>query len=112
MALPMQDRNFQQDQNQIKTPKPLTEGNRYAYIVSAVAALGGLLFGYDTGVISGALLYLQPAFKLNSTTSEIAVSVVLIGAILGAMAGGRMADALGRKKSLISWESFLLAALS
>lgn len=101
MALPMQDRNFQQDQNQLKTPRTLTEGNRYAYIVSAVAALGGLLFGYDTGVISGALLYLQPAFKLNSTTSEIAVSVVLIGAIIGAAAGGKMADALGRKKSLI-----------
>lgn len=101
MALPMQDHNFQQDQNQFKTPRTLTVGNRYAYIVSAVAALGGLLFGYDTGVISGALLYLEPAFKLNSTTSEIAVSVVLIGAIIGAAAGGRMADALGRKKSLI-----------
>ncbi|HEX6778911.1 MAG TPA: sugar porter family MFS transporter [Ktedonobacterales bacterium] len=101
MALPMQDHNFQQDQNQFKTPRTLTVGNRYAYIVSAVAALGGLLFGYDTGVISGALLYLEPTFKLNSTTSEIAVSVVLIGAIIGAAAGGRMADALGRKKSLI-----------
>jgi SP family galactose:H+ symporter-like MFS transporter len=100
MALPMQDHNFQQE-FQAKTPKPLTTGHRYAYIVSAVAALGGLLFGYDTGVISGALLFLQPAFHLNSTTSEIAVSAVLIGAILGAAAGGRMADALGRKKSLI-----------
>jgi sugar porter (SP) family MFS transporter len=99
MALPMQDQNFQQEQ--IKTPKTLTRGRRYAYIVSAVAALGGLLFGYDTGVISGALLYLNPAFHLTSTTSEIAVSVVLIGAILGAAAGGRMADTLGRKKSLI-----------
>ncbi|HEU5198025.1 MAG TPA: sugar porter family MFS transporter [Ktedonobacterales bacterium] len=99
MALPMQDQNFQQDQ--IRTPKTLTRGRRYAYIVSAVAALGGLLFGYDTGVISGALLYLNPAFHLSSTTSEIAVSVVLIGAILGAAAGGRMADTLGRKKSLI-----------
>ncbi len=99
MALPMQDHNFQQEQ--IKTPKTLTRGRRYAYIVSAVAALGGLLFGYDTGVISGALLYLNPAFHLTPTTSEIAVSVVLIGAILGAAAGGRMADTLGRKKSLI-----------
>jgi SP family galactose:H+ symporter-like MFS transporter len=99
MALPMEDHNFQQDQ--IKTPSTLTRGRRYAYIVSAVAALGGLLFGYDTGVISGALLYLNPAFHLTPTTSEIAVSVVLIGAILGAAAGGRMADRLGRKKSLI-----------
>jgi sugar porter (SP) family MFS transporter len=100
MALPMQDRNLQQEPRP-RTPEQLTRGNRYAYIVAAVAALGGLLFGYDTGVISGALLYLQPAFGLNSTTSEIAVSAVLIGAILGAASGGRLADGIGRKKALI-----------
>ncbi len=101
MALPMQDRNLEQESRQKRTPEQLTRGNRYAYIVAAVAALGGLLFGYDTGVISGALLYLQPAFNLNSTTSEIAVSAVLIGAIIGAAVGGRLADGLGRKKALI-----------
>lgn len=66
-----------------------------------MAALGGLLFGYDTGVISGALLFLTPAFHLTSTTAEIAVSAVLIGAILGAVVGGKLADAVGRKKALI-----------
>jgi len=101
MALPMQDQNLQQESRPKRTPEQLTRGNRYAYIVAAVAALGGLLFGYDTGVISGALLYLQPAFNLNSTTSEIAVSAVLVGAIIGAAAGGRLADGLGRKKALI-----------
>ncbi|MEO7002814.1 MAG: MFS transporter, partial [Ktedonobacterales bacterium] len=73
----------------------------YTYIVAAVAALGGLLFGYDTGVISGAELFLVKDFKLTSTSEEIAVSAVLIGAIIGAIFGGKMADWLGRRLSLI-----------
>ncbi len=96
MAVPMQDSNLQQ----VRTPEQI-RGNRYAIIVALVAAMGGLLFGYDTGVISGALLYLAPAFHLTSTSSEIAVSAVLIGAIIGAAIGSRLADGIGRKKALI-----------
>jgi len=71
------------------------------YFVAIVAAIGGLLFGYDTGVISGALLFLKVSFALNDTTQEIAVSVVLVGAIIGALGAGRVNDALGRKITLL-----------
>src|SRR5581483_807749 len=73
----------------------------YIYLVGFIAALGGLLFGYDTGVISGAQGFLKTQFHLTSTTQEIAVSAVLIGTILGAAVGGKMADWLGRKKTLM-----------
>jgi SP family galactose:H+ symporter-like MFS transporter len=73
----------------------------YVYVVGAIAALGGLLFGYDTGVISGAQGFLKTSFHLNSTTQEIAVSSVLIGTIIGAACGGKLADWLGRKLTLI-----------
>jgi SP family galactose:H+ symporter-like MFS transporter len=71
------------------------------YFVAIVAAIGGLLFGYDTGVISGALLFLKVSFSLNDTTQEIAVSVALVGAIIGALSAGRVNDALGRKVTLL-----------
>jgi sugar porter (SP) family MFS transporter len=71
------------------------------YFVAVVAAIGGLLFGYDTGVISGALLFLKGSFALTDTTQEIAVSVVLAGAIIGALGAGRVNDALGRKITLL-----------
>jgi sugar porter (SP) family MFS transporter len=71
------------------------------YFVAVVAAMGGLLFGYDTGVISGALLFLKGNFALTDTTQEIAVSVVLAGAIIGALGAGRVNDAFGRKITLL-----------
>ncbi|HEY7124318.1 MAG TPA: sugar porter family MFS transporter [Ktedonobacterales bacterium] len=73
----------------------------YIYLIGGVGALGGLLFGYDTGVISGAQGLLQQSFHLTPTTQEIAVSSVLIGTIIGAAIGGKLADWLGRKKALI-----------
>lgn len=71
------------------------------YGIAAIAALGGLLFGYDTGVISGAELFLKKDFALTSVTEELAVSAILIGAIIGAAFGGKLSDAIGRKKTLI-----------
>ncbi|GAC1507744.1 MAG: sugar porter family MFS transporter [Chloroflexota bacterium] len=73
----------------------------YVYLVSSVAALAGLLFGYDTGVISGAELYLVKAFKLSAFTEELTIASVLFGAVLGAAVAGKMADAFSRKYSLI-----------
>jgi SP family galactose:H+ symporter-like MFS transporter len=60
----------------------------FVYYAVAIAALGGLLFGYDTGVISGAILFLKIRFHLSPTMEEIAVSAVLVGAICGASLGG------------------------
>jgi sugar porter (SP) family MFS transporter len=67
---------------------------------SAIAALGGLLFGYDTGVVSAALLYIAPAFDLSTTMKQVVVSSLLIGAIVGVLVGGPIADRVGRKPTL------------
>jgi MFS transporter, SP family, galactose:H+ symporter len=71
-------------------------------VATAIAAVGGILFGFDTGVISGAILYITQDWSLNSAEESIATSAVLIGAILGAILGGFVADRLGRKRSIIA----------
>jgi MFS family permease len=72
------------------------------YVVAAIAAVGGLLFGYDTGVISGALLFIKQDFHLSAFLQEVVVSAVLLGATLGAISGGRLADTVGRRRLLIA----------
>lgn len=64
-------------------------------------ALGGLLFGYDTGVISGAILFIQKQLHLGSWQQGFVVSAVLLGAILGAAIIGPSSDKYGRKKLLL-----------
>lgn len=76
-------------------------GSRFLYVVAGIAALGGVLFGYDTGVISGAILFITQDFHLTSTMKEVVTSFVLVGAVVGAAAGGAMADRLGRRLSII-----------
>src|SRR5690348_4729112 len=78
-----------------------SQGRAPLYLAVGIAALGGLLFGYDTGVISGAILYLRDSFQLNSTTQEIAVSAVLVGAIIGALIASHLSDSFGRRITLI-----------
>lgn len=77
------------------------EHTGFVTMVSAISALAGLLFGYDTGVISGAILFVQQDFQLTTFQQEIVVSAVLVGAFLGAMFGGFLADRFGRRKTLI-----------
>jgi MFS transporter, SP family, major inositol transporter len=94
-----------------------TEGSgaRRGYLVklTVISTLGGLLFGYDTGVISGALLYMQEDLNLTPTTEAWVVSSLLFpGAAVGALVGGKLADALGRRGSLfVCGVLFLVGAL-
>jgi SP family galactose:H+ symporter-like MFS transporter len=74
---------------------------RFVYLAAAFAGLGGLLFGYDTGVISGAELFFKNDFSLTVFALEVIVSGVLAGAALGALLGGRLADIFGRRTLLI-----------
>ncbi len=77
------------------------QGERFVRIAVIIASLGGMLFGYDTGVISGALLFIREAFNLSTTMQELVVSAVLIGAVIGAIAGGILADRFGRRRMIV-----------
>ena len=76
-------------------------GTRFVYVAASFAALGGLLFGYDTGVISGALIFIKREFGLTTAAEEVVVSGVLLGATIGAIFGGKAADLFGRRRVLL-----------
>ncbi|HXH47748.1 MAG TPA: sugar porter family MFS transporter [Terriglobia bacterium] len=81
---------------------PFGLGKRgYALMVAIAAALGGLLFGYDTSVISGAILFVRQQFQLTPVETEVAVSIVLAGAAIGAGFAGSFGDRYGRRPVLI-----------
>src|SRR5262249_47048767 len=85
----------------------------YVGLVAAVAAVGGVLFGYDTGVISGAILYVPRDFALGPTAVGVVRGIVALGALVGAMGAGGMADGLGRRMTNISaGVLFVLASLA
>lgn len=69
--------------------------------ITVVAALGGLLFGYDTGVIAGSQLYFTKYFNFTAVEQGWAVSSALYGCLMGALAGGYLANAISRKYTLI-----------
>ncbi len=73
----------------------------FVTLVSIVAAIGGLLFGYDTAVISGAIGFMQQKFNLDSVMTGWAVSCLMIGAIIGAGFAGALSDRFGRRRMLI-----------
>lgn len=74
----------------------------WLYIIAIIASLGGLLSGYDTGVISGALLFINETWILPDTLQGFLVSSVLIGAVIGAATNGILADIFGRKKIIMA----------
>lgn len=81
----------------------------YVLLVASVAALGGLLFGYDTGVISGAILFISRDFSLGTRLQEFTISVVLIGCVIGSALTGAIADRIGRRLTLLLAGAIFLA---
>ena len=71
------------------------------YAVSAIAAIVGLLLGFDTGIISGALLFIEKDFVISTELKELIVSVVLLGAMLGSLSSGRLTDRYGRRRLML-----------
>ncbi|OEK49110.1 sugar porter family MFS transporter [Staphylococcus saprophyticus] len=67
-------------------------------LIFFLGALGGLLYGYDMGVISGALLFIKDDIPLNSVTEGLVVASMLVGAIFGSGASGPLSDRLGRRR--------------
>ncbi|XP_058098268.1 probable inositol transporter 2 [Magnolia sinica] len=89
--------------------------NPYVLRLAFSAGIGGLLFGYDTGVISGALLYIRddfPAVDKKTVLQESIVSMAVAGAIIGAAIGGWMSDRLGRRTTILVADFlFLIGAI-
>jgi sugar porter (SP) family MFS transporter len=84
----------------------------YIYIISIIAAVGGLLFGFDTAVINGGIVFLKAHFQLTQFQTEIAASSLLFGCILGAAAAGSLSDRFGRRRILmLAAVLFLLSAV-
>ena len=81
-------------------PEPRVNAG-FIWRVSLIAGLGGILYGYDMGIIAAALIFVRTTFALTTRMEETVVSVVLIGAMLGAVAGGMIADRIGRRSTLL-----------
>ncbi len=77
-------------------------------IIAVVATFGGLLFGYDTGVVNGALEPLTQDFGLTPRTEGLVVSFLTIGAAFGAVVGGRLSDAFGRRSNILLLAMFFI----
>jgi sugar porter (SP) family MFS transporter len=77
------------------------QSSYYLYFISLVATLGGLMFGFDIAIISGAVPFIQPYFGWNEIELGWGVSSLLVGAIVGAFGSGVLTERFGRKKSLI-----------
>ncbi|MFZ4724457.1 MAG: sugar porter family MFS transporter [Paludibacter sp.] len=80
--------------------KTQEKSNSYLFLISIVAALGGLLFGFDTAVISGVVPFIEKQFSLSGTEIGWIVSSLILGCIVGVILSGAPADKYGRKKVL------------
>src|SRR6201998_799716 len=84
----------------LSPPRPRVNHSFLARI-SFVAALGGVLYGYDMGIIAAAVIFVRYTFSLSTMMEELVVSIVLVGAMIGALVGGAVADQIGRRATLV-----------
>ncbi len=87
--------------NPASGPNSSTRTEPFVKVIALIATLGGLLFGYDTGVISGALLFMGDDLHLTPFTTGLVTSSLLFGAAFGALASGHFAAAVGRRKIIL-----------
>ncbi len=87
--------------NKASGPNSSTRTEPFVKVIAMIATLGGLLFGYDTGVISGALLFMGNDLHLTPFTTGLVTSSLLFGAAFGALASGHFAAAAGRRKIIL-----------
>lgn len=93
---------------------PSSSGSIRRHVVwnAGITALGGLLFGYDTGVISGALLFIGKDFHgMSSIEKELLTSILLIGAVVGAPLAGKIADKIGRRPTVLGTSVLFVAGV-
>ena len=90
--------------NRFSLEQPRLQDGRKPYLIyllAMVAAVGGFLFGYDLSIISGAMVFIQPAFNLNPHQVGLAMGSALLGCMAGPLVGGPLGDRWGRKRTLI-----------
>ncbi|XP_071082979.1 proton myo-inositol cotransporter-like [Haliotis cracherodii] len=75
---------------------------RFVYVLSIFATLGGFLFGYDTGIVSGSMLLIRPYFKLDTIWTEVIVSGTVASAAVFSVCGGYLADYVGRRRTIMA----------
>src|SRR6266446_10705724 len=94
-----------------KLPPPSATGHLYVLGLCSVAALGGFLFGFDSGVINGAVNSISAAFGTKAAATGFAVASVLLGCAFGAFGAGALANLIGRRPTMLFNASlFLLSA--
>ena len=81
----------------------------FIWKVALIAGLGGILYGFDMGIIAAALIFVRSTFTLSTQMEEVVVSVVLVGSMVGAVVGGIFADRAGRRATLV-WGGVLFIA--
>jgi len=79
----------------------MKKSSLFLYFICLIATMGGLMFGFDVAIISGAVPFIQPYFQWNELQLGWGVSSLLVGAIIGAFGSGVLSDIYGRKKILI-----------
>ncbi len=82
--------------------RPGTEIASFLYVITGVTAIAGFLYGYDTGIISGALLPITAEFRLGHRMQEIVASAILVGAVIGALSCGTISERIGRKRTIMT----------
>lgn len=78
------------------------------YMIATCSALSGLLFGYDAGIISGALLFIKQTFPITSSQEGWLVAMVPLGALCSSIISGEISDLIGRKKTLFLTAIFFI----
>jgi SP family sugar:H+ symporter-like MFS transporter len=97
----------------VETMAPRSQINiGFVVLISAAAALGGFLFGFDSAVINGAVPGIQATFNSSAAATGFQVASLLLGAALGALIAGPLADRIGRRRTmLVSGIVFLITAV-
>ena len=80
----------------------LRNTSRLGLLVAVAAATGGVIYGYDSSNIAGALLFMTEDFGLSTTQQQLVTTAVVVGEVLGAVFGGALANRIGRKKSMLA----------
>jgi MFS transporter, SP family, arabinose:H+ symporter len=86
--------------NELAALRNLTT-HKMGFRIALAAATIGVIYGYDLGAIAGALLFITKDFDLSTTQTEWVATIVVAGSVVGAVAGGRLANAIGRKRTMV-----------